>query len=466
MALDPASLLLLSSPVGFISASSGDQDPASQFSLDVSLLPDSWHRNLDVSGDVSAEDFCNAGLFEPSQPVSPMVLAAEHATSSNHGPEGSWDSLPPKIGARFSRDSVKVLKRWLALNSHHPYPTDEEKAMLQRQAGLSKTQISNWLTNARRKRNAAPKKPSITQRAQKSTVPIDIPRRPGTPAPRSSAHGKDPLMRWVDSPPEDEAASIHDIARAIAPNWSGPSSSEDTPARSLCYGSSLSSAGTLSGSSMASTHSSRSGASLGPLPSTIRPRNHRRRKKRAPAQWDQRSSLTSTSKPYQCTFCTETFKTKHDWQRHEKSLHLSLEMWRCAPDGPRVVNPRTSQVCCVFCGKVDPDPLHAQHHSYAACKTEPHDDKVFYRKDHLIQHLKLVHGVHFLDWCMKTWKVSTTEVLSQCGFCGITMHSWQIRVEHLAEHFKTGKTLADWKGDWGFEVHVLKMLKNAIPPCK
>ena len=113
----------------------------------------------------------------------------------------------------------------------------------------------------------------------------------------------------------------------------------------------------------------------------------------------------------------------------------------------------------------DRDPLHAQYHNYSACKTS-HNDKVFYRKDHLIQHLKLVHGVQFLDWCMKTWKVSTAEVRSRCGFCGITMHSWQIRVEHLAEHFKTGKTLADWKGDWGFEAPVLEMLKNAIPPCK
>ena len=36
---------------------------------------------------------------------------------------------------------------------------------------------------------------------------------------------------------------------------------------------------------------------------------------------------------FQCTFCTDTFKSKYDWTRHEKSLHLSLEKWICAPSG-------------------------------------------------------------------------------------------------------------------------------------
>lgn len=34
------------------------------------------------------------------------------------------------------------------------------------------------------------------------------------------------------------------------------------------------------------------------------------------------TTIKAPVRTYQCTFCTETFKTKHDWQRHEKSLHL------------------------------------------------------------------------------------------------------------------------------------------------
>jgi hypothetical protein len=46
------------------------------------------------------------------------------------------------------------------------------------------------------------------------------------------------------------------------------------------------------------------------------------------------------------------------------------------------------------------------------------------------------------------------------------METWIDRVHHLADHFKTGKTMADWKGDWGFEPHILELVENSIPPCE
>jgi len=45
------------------------------------------------------------------------------------------------------------------------------------------------------------------------------------------------------------------------------------------------------------------------------------------------------------------------------------------------------------------------------------------------------------------------------------MDTWTTRADHLAEHFKAGRTMADWKGDWGFEAPVLSMVENSIPPC-
>lgn len=39
-------------------------------------------------------------------------------------------------------------------------------------------------------------------------------------------------------------------------------------------------------------------------------------------------------------------------------------------------------------------------------------------------------------------------------------------MHHLADHFKAGKTMADWKGDWGFEAHIVELVENSIPPCK
>lgn len=389
-------------------------------------------------------------------------------------PKSIQAGFPAKIGARFSRESVQILRKWLFLNRRHPYPTEEEKVMLQHQTGLSKTQISNWLANARR-RKAPQHRSTFSHTIDHQTASIDVPRRPGTPAIESNSHDMDPLMRWVDSPPENEPASVIAIARAVAadrenaPRLNRRQShdlTDEGSTRPLYDPSSASSAGTLSDTSRASAYSQTSDSSFNVASSGYQVRHRRRRKRRAPPKREESVSLSSSLKPYQCTFCTETFRTKHDWQRHEKSLHLSLEKWICTCDGPYVTDPKTDQTCCVFCGKPDPDESHLESHNHSACKAKPMQEKTFYRKDHLNQHLKLVHDVQFLEWSMRSWKMANADIRSRCGFCGIVMSSWMIRVDHLAEHFKCGSTIADWKGDWGFEGPILNMLENAIPPCK
>ncbi|CAM1511239.1 Fc.00g087520.m01.CDS01 [Cosmosporella sp. VM-42] len=382
---------------------------------------------------------------------------------------------PPKIGARFSRESVRILKQWLSTHNRHPYPSDEEKEMLQRQTGLNKTQITNWLANARRRGKVqAPR--STSPHYGNWSGPIDIPQRRGTPA----LEAMNPLQRWEHSPPENEPASVTAIARAVtASSTSGLSSglsspfsfnyNDDGSNRSLCNQSSASSLGTShssGGSLSAYSHGSRnSWGSFGSAPFNSRGQRRRRRRRAAPKQAnDGKTSLSAPPKTFQCTFCTETFRTKHDWQRHEKSLHLSLERWVCAPDGPQAVNQENGQLCCVFCGIANPDEAHIESHNHSACQERSLEERTFYRKDHLNQHLRLVHNVKFVDWSMKAWKVATPEIRSRCGFCGIVMDTWTIRVDHLAEHFKTGYSMADWKGDWGFEVPVLDMVENSIPP--
>ncbi|KAJ9132519.1 C2H2 type zinc finger domain-containing protein [Pleurostoma richardsiae] len=376
----------------------------------------------------------------------------------------------PKIGARFSRESVKILKNWLSSHHRHPYPSEEEKDTLQRQTGLNKTQITNWLANARRRGKI--QAPRATSPHVKSwSNPIDIPKRKGTPA----FENKNPLERWVDSPPENEPASVTAIARAVTASTSGLSSGLNSPhsfnetddgsGRSLCNQSSTSSLGTSqsSGGSFASAYSHASRGSFGSLGSLGRGRR-RRRRRAPPARPDEKTPLHAPLKTFQCTFCTETFRTKHDWQRHEKSLHLSLERWVCAPSGPMAVNPETKVMSCVFCGEANPDEAHIEIHNYSSCQERTLEERTFYRKDHLRQHLKLVHNVKFVSWSMEPWKAATPEIRSRCGFCGIVMDTWTIRVDHLAEHFKTGNTMADWKGDWGFEAPVLDMVENSIPP--
>ncbi|KAF6176003.1 hypothetical protein GIB67_032626 [Kingdonia uniflora] len=45
--------------------------------------------------------------------------------------------------------AVAVLKAWLFEHFLHPYPTDNDKHMLARETGLSRSQVSNWFINAR-----------------------------------------------------------------------------------------------------------------------------------------------------------------------------------------------------------------------------------------------------------------------------------------------------------------------------
>ncbi|RTE83558.1 hypothetical protein BHE90_001957 [Fusarium euwallaceae] len=237
-------------------------------------------------------------------------------------PNSQSGTLPAKIGNRFSKDALQILKRWLALHSRYPYPTDQEKEILQHQTGLTKTQISNWFTNTRRKRKSQPQRNPFSHTGNTQTGPIDINRRPGTPAVDSNTN---PLQRWVDSPPESEPASVTAIARAVASSWESP------PRRNSHY----------------------------------------------------RSTLTDEDSD------------------------------RSFGNGASASSAGTSSV-------------------------RPVEDKSFYRKDHINQHLKLVHDAQFVDWSMKSWKIVTSEIRSRCGFCGLR--------------------------DWGFDASVLDMLESSIPP--
>ena len=376
----------------------------------------------------------------------------------------------PKVGTRLSRDSLRILKLWLSNHSANPYPTDDEKDGLKAQTGLNKTQITNWFANARRRGKVrAPR--STSPAPQQYLNGIDIPRR-ATPR----LQEMNPLERWKHSPPENEPASVTAIAKAVSSSAysSGHNSShsynntDDGSARSLFNASSASSFETSnsSGGSFASAFSHKSRGSFGSFSSMGINSRGRRRRRRQTSKPKPANTYLAAPRTYQCTFCTESFKTKHDWQRHEKSLHLSLERWICSPKGAVQFNTELNAPACVYCGIANPPDGHSEQHNHSSCSERTLEERTFYRKDHLRQHLNLVHDAKFQCWSMDAWKASTPDIRSRCGFCGIAMNTWSTRVDHLAEHFKSGKSMADWKGDWGLDSHVLEFVENGMPPCK
>lgn len=238
----------------------------------------------------------------------------------------------PKIGARFSRESVRILKAWLSTHSHRPYPNDEERENLQRQTGLNKTQIANWLANARRrsKQKIHHSTRSTSPSVQAWAGAVEIPQRRGDSA--RDSEFLSPLQRWQNSPPgktsshgpsrmnrkysllstiENEPACVTAIASAVM--RAGPASAyesglnspfnmtDDDAARSG-RGSSASSFGTSpSSASFASAYSHGSRSSIGSLQHRGR---RRRRRRTVPKDMNEKTILNAPLKTFQCTFCT------------------------------------------------------------------------------------------------------------------------------------------------------------------
>ena len=424
------------------------------------------------------------GLVTEDVQADECAIAGKKALRSLGGPAFD-ETRPRKNGARFSREAVKALKNWLTQHARHPYPTDREKDELKQLTGLKRSQISNWLANARRRGKVRPTSTSSSP----ILGAINIPRRPANQSANVDMQSMSPLERWKQSPPEHEAASATAIARAVAQS---PIPSHNTPQSSLqnsCAASRASSRRSSSNDSSAfsmfrapsassfETGTNRSSASDVSLLSNRSHRSQRsslsssfdakdrRRRRRAPIA--QRVASTqakpcSARRIFQCTFCTDTFPAKYDWARHEKSLHLALERWTCCPARGTLPNADGHPVC-VFCQIPNPTSSHLEAHNFASCQEKTLQERTFYRKDHLRQHLKLLHSCKFQS-TMESWKSTTSEIKSKCGFCPHVFSTWQQRTDHLAAHFRNGSDMSSWHGAWGFETYVERLVENSIPP--
>ncbi|KAI5286361.1 hypothetical protein KEM54_006852 [Ascosphaera aggregata] len=359
--------------------------------------------------------------------------------------------------SRFSKKTKRILNNWLAEHAAHPYATDVEKTRLKVMTGLTMTQISNWLANARRRGKSNPDMTSAPRLWA-------IPRR--ALAPDMSISDMNPLERWTFVPPEREPVAPTDLLRAFL--------SRDKPTERLTYviwddhdGPAFSHLDSAPSESQISTERNSTSTDPTSLYSHHSPlalsRNGfaRRRRPKTRSSASSASSRSKKHKSFQCTFCLESFSTKYDWQRHEKSLHLPLDSWTCTPLG--AIEIHENKILCAFCHAQNPDRDHLEEHNYEDCRDKACADRSFLRKDHLAQHLRLMHNVKFSSW-MSSWRHTRDDIKSRCGFCGTSFSSWKVRVEHLTYHFKQGTTMSDWKGGRGFDSDVEQLVENARCP--
>ncbi|KAJ8110381.1 hypothetical protein OPT61_g6766 [Boeremia exigua] len=306
------------------------------------------------------------------------------------------------------------------------------------------------------KQKSLPRKRStyFNRSSWKSSSPVPI----QTP---ESIHGGTPslaMQRWQDSPPQNEAASLSAICSALenpvatgTPN--GPWTPNFDAFRTYRTPPSLTSVASSVSSrhSAGSSHSAASGASR---------RSRVTKKTRKPKAI--RKDANPEDRIFKCTFCCDTFKHKYDWARHEQSLHLSTTEWQCAPHGGCVVL-STGRAHCAYCSALDPTTEHLEQHNHSACHSDQNTPRAFRRKDHLVQHLRLFHGIETLP-LVEDWKVSLPPITTRCGFCNTSLSNWDERVNHLAAHFRQGKTMDDWTGDHGFDPATAARVAYALPP--
>ncbi|QSS60175.1 homeobox and C2H2 transcription factor [Histoplasma capsulatum] len=436
-------------------------------------------KGLDTLHVVSEDSYVPIGSFTGKKLLRSFHGGTSSTTFEETDPNGR------KSGARFPREAIRVLKTWLTNHANHPYPSDKEKDELKLKTGLKRSQICNWLANARRRGKV---RPLLRDISPPPTGALDIPRKQLAPVVDISE--LTPLERWKHSPPEHEPASATDIIRAMenapyAPERNlasggerNPSSagrflphsrktgsstdgsglSNVIPARSVSSYSLDTTKSSISDMSFASAFSHRSSRSSF---NSMDGKDHRRRRRHKSAIGQNLFQKARAARIFQCTFCTDSFATKHDWQRHEKSLHLALEKWTCTPQGGVVTI--DGAVVCAFCKSPNPDDDHLESHNFNACQEKSLQERTFYRKDHLSQHLRLMHSVKFGSW-MESWRSATTEIRSRCGFCSAIFNTWKERVDHLTTHFKAGTDMSQWKGDWGFEPVVQRLVENGMPP--
>jgi len=119
----------------------------------------------DFTDDLSEEEFASPNKKPKMAPKigkeSDLAhLVSESLVSSSVSIES--DGLPINAVVTDSTDTmarrghlperaIRHLKGWFYAHRTHPYPSEEEKNVLMEYTGLSKGQINNWFTNARRR---------------------------------------------------------------------------------------------------------------------------------------------------------------------------------------------------------------------------------------------------------------------------------------------------------------------------
>lgn len=335
------------------------------------------------------------GLHEAEDATYLADPASSQAATAEQSLEAHFTTKASKKSSARSNARTRPLRQWWNSHEDQPYPSESEKAMLLQESGLSLTQITNWFSNARRRRKQMAQA-SSTAKASHQLF------RQGSPMPASNMAQLTPLERWKHSPPAEEPADLSEIERAIGNNNGylpqetmnlddfisfPPPFDMDDEWSSLpdSMNSSLLHAPSSCGSQQSSSTDSHSSmASSGARSNDGAPRISKRSQRR-------QGSI------FHCTTCAKTFTRNADRLRHQRAIHSDCnEWWMCSSllypgESSVLVKAPQSIARCVYCGHLNPDTAHIASHNFSACDDRAPAERTFARKDHLWQHLQKFH---------------------------------------------------------------------------
>lgn len=343
----------------------------------------------------------DSDLLSPVSPVSPIPASTVRRSCARR-----HTKLPPH--------ALHQLRAWLKANQDHPYPNSDTKRSLAEACGITEKQVTTWFTNTRARNLPLLNDVSQGSSGDEGAYESDFSNITNTPSCTTS-----PVIRY-DTPSSDPYYTP----------VSGPST---------CNQPQLA----LQTSRRGKKKDYRRMNTVSPIDDP-----HVTKTPATPSS----STGTQEQQTWQCTFCFLRLAPK-SWRRHEETQHRPKHQWTCLATGPRLtISTRSGTTSiCAFCQIKDPSENHfLNSHRILECSKKSEADRTFGRPDHLRQHAKNFHKSSLPDEVRDKWRslrnAQEADKEWLCGFCGDKLATWDLRETHISNHFKNGKTMADWKG--------------------
>lgn len=146
-----------------------------------------WASSFGAANDFGMSSSSSANAPGAGAPSIAVTGSPTRSPVQQH--QTSLVERPPRKRGKLPKPVTDYLKDWLHRHSDHPYPSEEEKKALCNATGLSMSQVSNWMINARRRilapahraaagpqtnmPYAATARPSILDSGRRASMPAD-----------------------------------------------------------------------------------------------------------------------------------------------------------------------------------------------------------------------------------------------------------------------------------------------------